>query len=251
MVDFSHDPAEPSATGADPGASNGAPQQAPAAATVPASAAARDPSAAAESADVMCPSGRPDDPFGPTTEAPFGYYRAGEKQGLPKPNAAGRPPNRGPRDAGTGQATQDRGTSDPARVASVTRAGPRKQAPKVAPVAVTIDYESVAKAFAATWFGVGELAFGPDWAPNVEVREHIVVKDAFKRYVESKQIGDFPPGIALSLALGTYALARVSKPTVRDRLALIWMKVKGAGSWAVAKLTRKTAGAREQAHGAR
>jgi hypothetical protein len=204
---------------------------------------------------LLCPSGRPDDPFGPTTEAPFGYYRAGEKQGLPKPNAAGRPPNKGPRDAASAPVGAGGGpngnASDPARVSSVTRAGPRRQAPKAAPVAVTIDYESVAQAFAATWFGVGELAFGPDWAPNVEVREHIVVKDAFKRYVESKQIGDFPPGIALSLALGTYALARVSKPTVRDRLALIWMKVKGAGSWAVAKLTRKTAGAREQAHGAR
>jgi hypothetical protein len=188
----------------------------------------------------MCPSGDPQNPFGPTPDAPFGFYRSGEKMGQPKTSAAGRPPKGngsdalGPQVAQTADAAAK--SADPSRISSVRRAGPRPQAKNAASATVSIDYEQVARAFAGTWFGVGALAFGDDWLPNEEAGEHIQVKDAFKRYVEARGIGDFPPGIALALALGTYSLARVTKPTVKERLGLIWGRIKGVGAWARNKL---------------
>jgi hypothetical protein len=154
---------------------------------------------------------------------------------MPKVSRAGRP--HGPRDArpaGAPEASQQEASP---RIDTVSRAGPRKPVQKPSVGTITVDYEGVAQGFAALWFSTGTIAFGADWQPDMEQREHIAVKDAIKRYVETKRIGDIPPGLGLCIVLTTYTLARLAKPTVKTRMQNIGLACVKGFQWAKQKLT--------------
>jgi hypothetical protein len=75
------------------------------------------------------------------------------------------------------------------------------------------------------FFASGEGIFGPDWAPEQNEPEEIA--GAFAAYFEAQQMTDLPPGWALAIALGGYALKRVNKPTVKERAFSAWVWIKG------------------------
>lgn len=88
-----------------------------------------------------------------------------------------------------------------------------------------VDYENIGGMCATLWFSGGETVFGEEWRPNETEAKQI--PEAFTAYCRAKEIGDLPPGIALALALGVYTVARVSKPTVRERIGGFGGYVKG------------------------
>jgi hypothetical protein len=92
------------------------------------------------------------------------------------------------------------------------------------------DYENLGNMAASLWFSGGETIFGDEWRPNPA--ESDGVPKAFTAYFRAKEIGDIPPGVALCLALGTYSVARITRPTVKARFVQGWLWVKGRwSSW--------------------
>jgi hypothetical protein len=89
-----------------------------------------------------------------------------------------------------------------------------------------VDYVAQGRLGATVFFGAGVGVFGPDWEP--EGNEPNEIAGAFSRYFESQQIQDVPPGWALVIALGGYALRRANKPTIKERAAsaYLWVKAK-------------------------
>lgn len=130
-----------------------------------------------------------------------------------------------------------RGASDEkdkqrARLRSVSQPAPKAAkvtAPNVSPVAI-VNYQAMGESAASIFFGVGTLAFGDDWQPDTANGEHLVVAAGFRDYFKAKEWKDLPPGFALCFILGTYAIKRASKPTMRSKLqgAAAWVKAKAA-----------------------
>lgn len=115
-----------------------------------------------------------------------------------------------------------------ARVESVTQAPPRvKRAPTIAPApSVAVDYQALGRTAANLWFNVGQIPFGDDWAPNTAQGEHEIVAGGFRDYFKAKNVTEIDPTVSLCLILGSYALARVNKPTVKERIKGAWLWVK-------------------------
>ena len=68
--------------------------------------------------------------------------------------------------------------------------------------------------------GIG--LFGDEWYPQ-EIpdygNEEQMLTGAFTRYFEAKEITDFPPNVALVMALSQYALVRATMPKTKSRLS--------------------------------
>jgi len=118
-----------------------------------------------------------------------------------------------------GRPSKEDAPSQRERLESVTRAPPKPQLPPStpAPPPIVIDYDALARLAATLWFEVPQPIFGRDWAP-ADKDEANTIAAAFRRYFISAGITDIPPGIALALSLGSYTIARVNKPTVKERL---------------------------------
>jgi hypothetical protein len=131
------------------------------------------------------------------------------------------------------------GAAQRERLESVTPAPPRVDrprtiappAPVAAPPAIPVDYTGLGRTAANLWFNVGQIPFGEDWAPNVEAKEHEIVAGAFRDYFKAKNVSEIDPTVGLCLVLGSYTLARVTKPTIKQRIA-------GAWAWARSKFAK-------------
>lgn len=121
-------------------------------------------------------------------------------------------PDGTPRTTSDGAFRRKRGRKSGATVPGSGGSKPTDSIPK----SVTFDYAGTAKFMAGLMFAACETALGPAWKPSDPEREAIEVNGA--RYCESKDWGDIPPGIALSLAFGMYALPRIGDPETRKRL---------------------------------
>ena len=89
---------------------------------------------------------------------------------------------------------------------------------------------------------------GPEWAPigkegeqaPVEFNEHDNLRRAFGDYFVARNISDFPPGIALTMALSSYAIPRfVGGKETKTRLAKV--KIWFADKWNSVRRKRKDA----------
>lgn len=91
---------------------------------------------------------------------------------------------------------------------------------------VVADYVAMGQLGANLWFNAGEMVFGPDWQP--EPGEPAMVSGAFRNYFQAKEIKVLSPELVLLFTLGTYAMARMGKPTVRSKLSgmVEWVKSK-------------------------
>lgn len=140
-------------------------------------------------------------------EAPYGRKADGTPRGKP-----GRP-------------KKDDAQRD--RLNSVNPAPPRKPRPTPPPAPMPTNYDGAATIAANAFFGVGIALLGEDWQPDVQAKEHENVRSAFKNYFVSAGISDIPPGIALAMTLGAYAMVRIPRPTVQTRMQKLWSWVKG------------------------
>lgn len=78
------------------------------------------------------------------------------------------------------------------------------------------DYAATATFITSLVFSAMESAFGPSWKPNDGERNNI--NNATARFCEAHSIADLPPGIALTLAFGLYALPRFNDPETLERM---------------------------------
>lgn len=111
-----------------------------------------------------------------------------------------------------------------ARLESVTPAPPRvtRAIPMAAPapIAVSVDYKALGETAATLWFNVPQPLLGEEWGPNDS--EPRLIADAFTRYFKATGVNDIPPGMALVLVLTSYTMARMTKPTIKDRFVMGW-----------------------------
>jgi len=166
----------------------------------------------------------------PAPEAPEGADDAGA-EGIDPEAPYGRKADGTPR-AKPGR--KSAGAAQRERLESVTPAPPRVDKPRAiappAPVApppsIPVDYTGLGRTAANLWFNVGQIPFGEDWAPNTEAKEHEIVAGAFRDYFKAKNVSEIDPTVSLCLVLGSYTLARVTKPTIKSRIAGAWVWLK-------------------------
>jgi preprotein translocase subunit Sec61beta len=91
---------------------------------------------------------------------------------------------------------------------------------------IVTDYRVMGETAANLWFNVGTAALGDDWKP--EGNEPKLIAGAFTDYFRSKEIKVIDPTIVLVIALGSYTVSRVNKPTVKTKLGgfVAWLKSK-------------------------
>ena len=72
---------------------------------------------------------------------------------------------------------------------------------------------------AGTFINVNCAIFGDEWLPEAseEYNEQEMLVRAFYDYMDAKEIEDFPPSVALAMALGSYSVRRLNKPTTKSR----------------------------------
>jgi hypothetical protein len=107
---------------------------------------------------------------------------------------------------------------------------------------VPVDHQALGEQAANLWFGVGGLIFGQDWAPDEKAGEPAMVAGAFRDYFRSKGVVEIPASWGLWLVLGSYTAARITRPTVRQRIGGIgtWLKQKVAGVNPLRWMSRRT-----------
>lgn len=64
--------------------------------------------------------------------------------------------------------------------------------------------------------GMCVQVFGPDWVPMQQEHANMVLYTG--KYLESKGLGDIPPGWLLAFVVAGYALPRLGRPTTVGKL---------------------------------
>lgn len=113
-------------------------------------------------------------------------------------------------------------------------------ASKVAKPAGSVDAANEAQSRAAgaaaagALFMLGRAFGGEEWAPTAE--EVKMQSDAWSNYFVAKNVRDFPPGIALVIAVGSYAGPRLAMPKTREKMgrAKSWFTLR-AIKWRVTR----------------
>lgn len=88
------------------------------------------------------------------------------------------------------------------------------------------------KAAAHAMFMMGVAIGGEEWQPvvnpEVGINEPEMLSGAFADYFEAKGVEDFPPGVALTMAVLSYAAPRFQQPKTKTRFGLFkaWLKNK-------------------------
>jgi hypothetical protein len=108
-------------------------------------------------------------------------------------------------------------------------------APRFDPVAPGLDKAKHFEATAVLTFemttGIMSQIFGEEWQPNSPDEKSLVV-GAIKRYYESVDLPDLPPGYVLCFVALAYAAPRLGKPKTKNKLLASWY-------WLKSKFTRK------------
>lgn len=114
------------------------------------------------------------------------------------------------------------------RLDSVTESTQRRQTfqQSVKSTSIALDYRPIASFATGLWFGIPQMFFGDDWKP--ESADEPIIAKAFYDYFKAKGIAEVSPELGLVLALSSYTIVRVNKPTVKSRLSswFAWAKSK-------------------------
>jgi hypothetical protein len=102
----------------------------------------------------------------------------------------------------------------------------QKQEAKNALLELANKTDIAAKAAANLTFNLGVMSFGEEWQPEKD--EALAVKEAYRNYFDAKGITDFPPGVALAITLGAYALPRLRHENTKSKLSRF---VSGVKNW--------------------
>lgn len=144
---------------------------------------------------------------------------ATNEDGTPKRNTKGNFYSRYIGRAGAGRKAGE--TGEPTEAASF--AGVEQAAPSVPP-AMKDEAEGAALMLVPTVDGVMQSVFSADIALTDDDKK--VITPVLAAYMRSKNMKDIPPGMALVMvAVAVYA-PKFQKPTVKERIALIWLKLK-------------------------
>ncbi|HHJ14267.1 MAG TPA: hypothetical protein ENJ79_07800 [Gammaproteobacteria bacterium] len=104
----------------------------------------------------------------------------------------------------------------------VFRGAPQEPTAGPAPGTEAAHYAAAGRAMAETIFGIGQAFFGSEWAPRVDeamgLDERAQMSDAWAQYFRAKGVVDIPPGIAVSVAMASYALPRLATEQTKGRL---------------------------------
>lgn len=77
---------------------------------------------------------------------------------------------------------------------------------------------------------IGIVAGGEEWHPRVDeqtgLNEKLMLENSFADYFEATGKTDIPPGMALTVAIGAYALPRFTMPKTQSRLSKLKMGLK-------------------------
>lgn len=92
----------------------------------------------------------------------------------------------------------------------------------------------------------GVSIFGPEWQPIHDkasgVNERLMLEGAFENYFEAAGTIDLPPGLALALTVGAYALPRFQLPATQEKAAKISGGIRGwFGQWKANRAAHKMA----------
>lgn len=114
------------------------------------------------------------------------------------------------------------------RLDSVTVSTPSRtpQARGLPSPAIVTDYRPIASLATGLWIGIPQLIFGEDWKASES--DEKLIADAFYNYFRAKGITEMSPELGLGLALGSYVVVRINKPTVKSRIlsGVEWIKSK-------------------------
>lgn len=113
---------------------------------------------------------------------------------------------------------------------------PGQPASASSPIAVIPDqrFEGMANMTFDMTTGLLAKIFGPEWMPNADTdnpqvsHERMTVVEAIKKYYESMNLPDIPPGYMLCFVALAYAAPRMSAQPTRTKLqqAWLWLKTK-------------------------
>ncbi len=108
-------------------------------------------------------------------------------------------------------------------------------APQPSPIAVIPDarFEGMANMTFDMTTGLLTRIFGPEWQPtpdqdNPQVsHERMTVVMAIKKYYESVNLPDIPPGYMLCFVALAYAAPRMSAQPTKTKMQMVWLWLKG------------------------
>jgi hypothetical protein len=86
-------------------------------------------------------------------------------------------------------------------------------------------FDALAETILRIWYGPAVLIFSEEIRTTQE--EHAVLKAALGEGLRSSDVEDLPPWVAFSLIAGGIYLPKFSKPTVKQRLGILVLRVRG------------------------
>lgn len=86
-------------------------------------------------------------------------------------------------------------------------------------------YDALAETFLRIGYGPLVILFTDDIRTTDQ--EHQILKSALANWLRVSQVEDLPPGLAFGLVATGIYLPKFTQPTVRQRLALYWLKIRG------------------------
>lgn len=128
-----------------------------------------------------------------------------------------------------------RKSGDSVGVSSKSRLGgiPGASAPVTSAEGITHEQRAQARAAgvsaANALITLGVALGGDEWQPIVNheqgIDERAQLENAFGAYFEAKGLRDIPPGVALTIAVGAYALPRFTRPKTQKRVSTLKEKL--------------------------
>lgn len=96
--------------------------------------------------------------------------------------------------------------------------------PKIESVEDVQHRRYISEISATGFIKLGLLIFGEEWLPRKDekIDEHGELCMQFERYYSVKGVSDIPPGAALAIGLGSYALVRLHLPKTRSGFGKLW-----------------------------
>lgn len=118
------------------------------------------------------------------------------------------------------------GQSTVGSLGDAPKTGNQKDAP---PGRVIMDHATLGQVAAGMTVQVAMVLGGPDMAPGKNVltgeSDELVLTRAYRDYFIATNRNDLPPALALAFAVGSYAVPKMNKPSVKDRLVFVGKSV--------------------------
>jgi len=100
------------------------------------------------------------------------------------------------------------------------------ESPNSSPVPSGPDkYDALAETYLQLGYGPMIMLFSDE--VRTEKGEHAALKDALANWLRQSQADDLPPGLAFAFVAAGVYMPKMTRPKVKERIAVIWLKIKG------------------------